>query len=162
MERTIMKRIIASLAAAGVLVAGSFAAVALTSDPAVAQVAEDEATTEEKADRPNPVVDVLDELVADGTLDQGQADAVLSALEAKREELKEERGDKPRRGHRRGFVRGLLQDGVITADEIADLPDDHPLKDPDGPLADALSDGEITQEEWDAFVEERKAAADNG
>jgi hypothetical protein len=96
--------------------------------------------------------------VEDGTLDRAQADAVVSALEAKREELAEERGDRRlRASHRRGFVRGLLLDGVITADEIAELPDDNPLKDPDGPLADALADGQITQDEWDAFVEQRMA-----
>lgn len=36
---------------------------------------------------------------------------------------------------------------MITADELSQLPDDHPFNDPDGPFADALADGQLTRDE---------------
>ncbi|MCZ7532221.1 MAG: YckD family protein [Acidimicrobiia bacterium] len=159
-----MRKIIVSLAAAGVLVAGAFVASSVTGSAAEAQTAEDNAT--EQVERPAPgsiLEDVLSELVADGTITQDQADAVKEALEAKHEEMKENRPDGPeRRKHRRRAimrhrVMELLDDGVISADEIAELPDGHPFKDADGPFAELIEDGQITQAEWDDFVAERKA-----
>lgn len=155
-----MKRIIVSLIATGILTVGAFAAVAITGNAASAQ--SDETAESSEVDRPTPYQDVLDDLVADGTLTQAQADAVKEALKEKFEELeplREERRDRIRdRIRKRHHIRHLLDDGVISADEIAELPDDHPFKDPDGPLADALADGEITREELEASWEERKAA----
>lgn len=152
---------IASLAAAGVLVAGAFVASSMTDSAAVAQTPEDNTTEQiQRPDRGSVLEDVLSELVADGTITQAQADAVADALEAKREELKENRPDRPdrrKRGFMRRHVMRLLDDGVISADEISELPDGHPFKDADGPFADLIEDGQITQAEWDAFVAERKA-----
>ncbi len=52
------------------------------------------------------------------------------------------------RGFRRGArIGALLDDGVIDADELAELPEGHPLTDPDGPAADYLDDGQLTVEE---------------
>jgi hypothetical protein len=51
---------------------------------------------------------------------------------------------------------GLLEDGVIDATELAELPDDHPLKDPDGPAADFLADGELTEDELKQLGEQRR------
>jgi len=56
----------------------------------------------------------------------------------------------------RAQIREWLQDGVITADELSELPVDLRLFSNDGPLADALEDGEITQAEWDTFLEQRR------
>jgi polyhydroxyalkanoate synthesis regulator phasin len=161
-EGTIMKRIAASLAAATLLVAGAFVAVAVSNTAADAQVADDEMTTDVERPEPGAVMtEVLDGLVADGTLTQAQADAVADAFKEKREELKDTVGEmrqRHRRGHMLHRIGHLLDDGVISADEIAELPDNHPFKDPDGPFAEALEDGQITQAEWDAIVAERKAA----
>lgn len=162
-----MKRLIASVAAAGILVAGAFVASTATNSSAEAQTSEDGTTQEapEHRDRPEKgaiLDEVLGELVDDGTIDQSQADAVKAALQAKFEEIRENRPDRGDRDHRRGRLRGqiedLLEDGVISADEIAELPDRHPFKNADGPFAELLEDGQITQAEWDAFVAEKKAA----
>jgi cell division protein YceG involved in septum cleavage len=164
-ERTcIMRKVIASLAAAGVLVAGAFVATSVRSTAAEAQTAEENTTQEFERPEPGSAVnEVLAELVEAGTINQSQADAVAAALEAKREEMKENRPE-GRRGKQRirRHIATLLEDGVISADEIAELPDGHPFKDVDGPLADELADGQITQEEWDAHVAERKAEREAG
>ena len=158
-----MKRLIASVAAAGILVAGAFVASTATDSPAEAQTPED-TTTQERPERPDKgaVLDeVLGELVDAGTINQSQATAVKEALQAKHEELKANRPDGERRRHHRGHLRDqiqeLLDDGVISAEEIAELPDGHPFKNADGPFAELIQDGQITQAEWDEFVEEKKA-----
>lgn len=157
-----MKQIIASVAAAGILVVGAFAASTITSSEASAQT-DDVTVVTDEVRRPNPgaiVDEVLDDLVEKGTLRQDQADAVKDGLEAKHEELKEKFGERrDRRAHRREMHEQMetwLEDGVITAEELAQLDVELPISE-DGPLAEALKDGEITQAEWDAFMEERKA-----
>jgi hypothetical protein len=157
-----MKKIILSVAAAGILVVGAFAASTITTSEASAQTDDPPVVTDEvRRPHPGAILDeVLGDLVEDETLDQDQADAVKDALETKRDELKEEYGDrKDRRGHREAMQEQTqlwLEDGVISAEELAELPFDLPRSE-DGPLAEALNDGQITQAEWDAFIEERKA-----
>lgn len=142
-----MRKVIAAMGAAAVLVAGAFVASVITTDPADAQTT----TTTNEEVRPDVESDldeVLGGLVADGTITQDQADAVKEALVAKHEERKAER--EARRDERRAdreLIRGFLDDGVIDADELAQLGDDHPFNDPDGPFADAAADGEITTAE---------------
>jgi polyhydroxyalkanoate synthesis regulator phasin len=101
-------------------------------------------------------------LVGDGVINQSQADAVAEALQAKAEELREERRqwfeDHPdqRRRHFGGAFRlgALLEDGVIDAEELAELGPDHPFNDPDGPAADYLDDGQLTAEEVREIIKE--------
>ncbi len=154
-----MRKIIASIAAAGVLVAGAFIASTVTTSEASAQTDEAPQAVEQNA-RPQrgAILDgVLDDLVKDKTLTQGQADSVKDALVAKHDELKEKLGDRrEKRLEMREQIEAWLEDGVITSDELAELDVDLPRFE-DGPLAEALEDGQITQAEWDAFVEERKA-----
>jgi len=156
-----MKKIIASVAAAGVLVVGAFAASTITTSEASAQTEETSIVTDEvRRPQPGAILDeVLDDLVADGTLEPDEADAVKTAMAEKRDELKEEFGDRQERRAHRGDMHDKIQlwleDGVITADELAELDFDLPRSE-DGPLAEALEDGQITQAEWDAFMEERK------
>ncbi len=85
--------------------------------------------------------EVLDDLVADGVITEDQADAIVAALQAKRDEMRE--GVE--------LFRSFWEDGVLTAEEIAQLPTPNPFVDPQGELAEALADGELTREEWEAI-----------
>lgn len=137
-----------------------------------AEEAEDEATeggATERADRVRTnrgdiVSTVLDDLVADGTITQEQADEIAATLAERtaafREELRAQRrehgeGGVQSRGLR--FLGGnaeLLEDGVIDADELAALGENHPLNDPDGPAAQYLDDGQLTEDELNELVAE--------
>ncbi len=105
---------------------------------------------------------VLDDLVADGVITQDQADQILEELTTRLEELRlEQRGDgQGLRGFgRQGFqLRGrfgeFLDDGVLDADELAQLGENHPLNDPEGPAAPYLDDGQLTQEELEELMAE--------
>ncbi|MFQ5554188.1 MAG: hypothetical protein ACE5GC_02310 [Acidimicrobiia bacterium] len=154
-----MRKIVAALAAAGVLVAGAFTATVVVGGTATAQDATDEPPGLEAPERPKRgaiLEGVLEGLVADGVITNDQAEQIVAALQEKAAELREEFGDRPLRrgrgfhpGPGRGFGPGsaLLEDGVIDADELAGLPDDHPFNDPDGPAAAYLDDGELTSDE---------------
>jgi hypothetical protein len=48
----------------------------------------------------------------------------------------------------------LLDDGVITAEEIAELPSWHPLRNPEGKAVEYLSDGKIPVEELRSLLPE--------
>lgn len=152
-----MKRIIVSLAAAGVLVAGAFVASSVTSAPADAQTQTDtQAEAPATGHREEAFDEVLSGLVDAGTINQSQADAVKDALRAKGEELQAER--EARREERqadRELIKGFLDDDVISSDELAQLGDDHPFNDPDGRFADAAADGEISEAELQELRPER-------
>lgn len=142
------EKVLAAAVAGGLLVGAGFVTAAISS-PAVAGAQEDSApedSTEGSDVRPFSrhgaiLDDVLTDLVEDGTIDQGQADAIVEALTAKAEELKATRQEL------RQLISDLLEDGALTADELAQLPEGHPFNDPDGRFADALEDGELTIEE---------------
>lgn len=134
-------RVLAALAVGAVLVAAGFVS-SIVSAPGTAAAQDDTGSTE--SDAPFPRIlgflgDVLDELVGDGTIDQSQADAIADAVHSKAEEAVEAR----RELHEQ--IRGFLEDGVITEEEAAQLPEDHPL------LSDffdeAWADGELTRHE---------------
>ena len=127
-----MRKIVIPLAALLVLVAGS---VALAN------------TGRRGTDQGGPTgrVAVLDEvlgdLVEDGTITEHQSDTIVAAVEeAKTEALAAVREARARLG-------SFWEDGVLTSEEIAELPFADRITDPEGPLADALADGEITKEE---------------
>jgi hypothetical protein len=155
-----VRTIITAAIVAVLLVAGALGATAVIGGQATAQESDDAPTDEQaRPYRGALLQETLDELVTDGTITQDQADAIIDAIGAKREEYRdelqqwrEEHGDGFREGRRRGFFLGrYLDDGVIDADELAEimaaLPDDHWLKDPDGPAAPFLEDDELTLDE---------------
>jgi hypothetical protein len=154
-----MKKLIATTAAAGVLVAGAFVASTVTTNPAEAQVPDTATEQPARPDRGAIFDEVLDGLVSDGTIDEGQADAIKEAFAVKRDEIVEEYGPFPGRGgaFHRGALRGLLADDVITQAEIDALPEDHPLRTGDSPLSELLEDdGQITRAELEAFRDEHR------
>lgn len=148
------KKLIAGLATAG-LAASAGIATAVVAAPGLAVAQED---TEEAPQVPGSHRGpgrVFADLVADGTLDDDEVAAIRDVLQDLRSD--EAAGDRPTRRHpaRTGFaLHEFLEDGVIDADELAALPDDHPVLDADGPFAPYLEDGELTAEE----LEELKAA----
>lgn len=157
-----MRKIVASIIAGGLLVGAAFAAAAVSGGPASAQE-DDTVEPTGRSWRPGHILEeVLADLVEDGTLSQDQADAVTEGLQAKVEELREDHPGLGRHPLRRAFRLGaLLDEGVITADELAELPDGHPLEDPDGPAAEYLEDGEITADEFRSLLQELHAARHN-
>lgn len=139
-----MRSKIAATAVAGGLLVGAGFVTSLVSSPSVASAQDDGSTVTEKGllRRGMEVLsEVLSGLVDDGTIDQSQADAITAAVESKAEEVKAE-GEANRQ-----LIKSFLEDDVITADELAQLPDDHPFNDPEGPYAEAVADGELTVEE---------------
>lgn len=94
--------------------------------------------------------EVLGELVSEGVITQDQSDTITERLEArhaeKREEMQARRAEmEARREEMRAVaqqLRGFLEDEVITADEVAQLPDGE-LK---TALEALLADGDITVE----------------
>ncbi len=156
------KKIIAGLATVG-LVAGAGVTTAVVSTPglAVAQEAGDEAP--EVPGPENRGGGPLAGLVETGVLDEEEVAAIHDVLRELREAAREEAGEDEARPHRRHPVRAgfrlheLLEDGVIDADEIAGLPEDSPVLDPEGPFAPYLEDGELTQEELEELKATRQA-----
>lgn len=99
-------------------------------------------TEEEPTDSPlgrigTAIQEVLDDLVADDTLTQDQADAVIDALIEKRDEVKAEREQL------REMIDEFWSDDQLTQEEIDQLPDGHPWS----RLSELLDDGVITRDE---------------
>ncbi len=151
-----MKKVLAALAASGVLIAGGFVTAAVSAPTSA--VAQEALETTDDVVRPEKgaiLDEVLEQLVADGVIDSDQATKIKDALVAKHEELREQFGDRRHgfrghggfRGEDRPDMRGFLEDGVIDDDELAQLPEGHPLTDPEGPAAEYLDDGQLTAEE---------------
>ncbi len=177
-----MTKRFAALAVTGALVAGIVAG-SVISPPVTASAQEvtDEATTDEAPVR-TTVQDVLDGLVADGTLPQDQADAVAEALS----EVKGERGFRGHHRDHRGFGAGALseilglEDGelreaLVDGSTIADLAAaaglttdavvDALMADAEERLDEAVANGRIDATEADeklAEIEERITDLVNG
>ncbi len=137
-------KIMAAAIAGGLLVAAGFV-TSLVSAPSVASAQDDDPSDGTAKSVVQRGVDFLSEvlsgLVGNGTIDQSQADAITSAVQSKIEE------GKTQREANRELIKGFLEDGVITSDELAQLPDDHPFNDPNGPFAAAAADGQLTAAE---------------
>lgn len=108
-----MKRILAALLAAAVLVIGGLALTSITAGEADAQDSDSDTTTVA------PLSDALDELVEEGVISQEQADAV-------EEKLRETFGGRLGRGHR-------LHHGLEEAAEVIGVDAEQ--------LAEQLADG---------------------
>ena len=150
------KRIWAALAVGGLLVgAGLVTSVVSAPQTADAQEGSNQTDRKEPGGRLLGLLEeVLDGLVGDGTIDQAQADAIISATEARAEEMRQQ--------HQaiRDQIEEMLEDGVITEEEAADLPEDHPLL---GERFDeAWADGELSREELQALRHESRPGFSGG
>lgn len=123
-----MRRAILAVATAALVLGGSLVVLA-----------QSEGTTGEVERGPigHAIEEVLDQLVADETLTQEHADAVISALEAKRTEFAAEREQL------REQLQEFWEDGQLTQEEIDQLPEWHRWSQ----LDDLLEDGAITRDE---------------
>lgn len=81
--------------------------------------------------------DVLDELVTKGTITAAQKTAILDALQTERTARRTLRQQEAQQ------LRDFLSDGVITQDELNQLPADSPIR----KLTGLLDDGKITIDE---------------
>ena len=74
---------------------------------------------------------VLKDLVADGTIDQQQADAITAKLKTERDALRADLKAKAEAARKvRQQIRDFLKDGVITADELAQAARGQPASEP--------------------------------
>jgi hypothetical protein len=135
------KAIVLPLAAAALVVLGAGAVLAATapSSPstngAVVPAAASASPAPAASSKPVApyLTSVLDGLVAKGTITAAQEQAIVDAWIAKRGDLQAERKQ----------LRTFLADGVLTADELAQLPADSPLQQ----LKPLMTNGQITIEE---------------
>lgn len=122
----------ASLVVTALLVIG-IGTVALASVPA-------EAEKGSENHRTGILEGVLADLVADGTISQDQSDAVLEALKEKKEEISRQREEA------RELLKSFWEDGVLTQEEIEQLPFSGRILGLGG-VSEALEDGQISKEE---------------
>lgn len=122
-----MRKAILATATAALVLGGSLVVLAQTTE-----------TTDVDERGPGSVIGaVLDELVADDTLTRAQADAVIERLEVKRTEFREERLEL------REQMQEFWADDQLTQEEIDQLPEGHRWSE----MTDLLEDGVVTRDE---------------
>jgi len=84
--------------------------------------------------------EVLAEMVTEGTLAQVQSDAIVAAVQAKKEELVEARQQA------KEMLESFWEDDILTEDEISQLPFAEQILQIEG-VSEALADGQITKAE---------------
>jgi hypothetical protein len=135
-----MRKTVAALTAGALIAGGAMVATAQTDDA-------------DTTDTNPPVVEMkrgdrissfFGDMVGQGVISQDQADTMLAELESRHEERVAERQE------RREAFESAFEDDVLTVAELEELGADRIL-DEDGPFADALEDGEITRDEFEAI-----------
>ncbi len=152
------QKLLAATVAGGLLIGAGFVTAAI-SNPGVASAQDDSQVSSEETyvgpfkDHGSVLEDVLSDLVEDRTIDQSQADAIVEALDAKAAEFRTAAQDV------RSLIAGFLDDGVITAEELEQLPDVFPFNNLERFFGDALEDGEVTPEELrEAWARSKRGA----
>jgi hypothetical protein len=136
---------------AGLLIVAGAGAVMATSGPAPAATDTTIVPAAESAPpatdpttmrpRDTALTDVLDDLVANGTINESQKQAILDGVAAERTARRAERQAD------REQVRTFLADGVITQGEFDQLPAESRIRE----LDELMADGSITIEELQAL-----------
>ncbi len=128
-----MRKVLAVLAVSVFVIGGAAIALAQTDE------APDGETAVEKVWRGGQMLaDVLADLVTEGTINQGQADAIVEAVEEQHA---------LRHAEREAFraqMAEFWEDGVLDSNELSQLPEDHPFLSDE--FAEARTDG-LTKEE---------------
>lgn len=152
-----MRKVLIALGVSGLLIAGAFVASTLSLGVASAQTG-DTAVTEDGVGPREAVLDeVVQSLVDDGTITEDEAVIIKDRFVAMHEELAAERdARREERKELHELVLGFLDDDVISASELAQLPDDHPLRNEDGVFSSALEDGQITRAELEQVRAEHR------
>jgi hypothetical protein len=144
---------------AGLLLVAGASVVLATSGPApvatdttvvpAAESASPSATTGTKiTPKDTALTEVLDDLVAKGTITESQKQAILDGVAAERTARQAERkAAREAAKAQRQQVRTFLEDGVITQEEFDQLPADSALRQ----ATDLMADGKITTEELRAI-----------
>ncbi|NNF69184.1 MAG: hypothetical protein HKN01_05380 [Acidimicrobiia bacterium] len=112
-----MRKVLTSLLAAGILVAGGFVAASIAAPGSAGAQENDEAVSEPIF---STVADVIQGLVDDGTLTQEQGDAVSGALEQHRTEVREQRElrHEEKRAEHEARLQGIADMIGVTTDEL--------------------------------------------
>ena len=112
-----MRKMLTSLLAAGILVAGGFVAASIVAPGSAGAQESDDAVS---APIFETVEDVIQGLVDDGTLNQDQGDAVIGALEQHRAEIRErhELRRAEKEAEREARLQGIADVIGITTDEL--------------------------------------------
>lgn len=137
-----MRKTVAALTAGALIAGGAMVATAQTDD-----APEPDAPIVEMK-RGERISSFFDDMVADGVISQDQADTMLAELESRHEERLAERQE------RREAFESAFEDDVLTVAELEELGADRIL-DENGPFAEALEDGQITRDEFEAVHAER-------
>jgi hypothetical protein len=94
--------------------------------------------------RDDALTSVLDDLVANGTIDATQEQAILDGLQAEREQrIADAKARMEALRAQAAKLKEFLADGEITQDELNQLPADSPLRE----LTTLMDDGKITTDE---------------
>ena len=132
-----MRKSVAALTAGALIIGGAAVASAQTDDTAPT---DDTPAVQLHERRGEHISEFFADMVEDGVISQDQADQMTAELETRAEERIAEREE------RKAAFDAAWDDGVLTLAEIEELGADRFLAE-DGPFADALADGELTQEE---------------
>ena len=144
-ERTNMKRLLLGIGVFGLALGVGIVGVSYAAEiPVADEVFIQDKISTDKDSKHNLLEDVLQGLVEEGTLSEGQADAILKKMEAKKLEIKAERDEI------KNLIKEMLEDEEITLLELdsVDSVNQEKIDRFKQHYSQELEDGVITQEEF--------------
>lgn len=134
-----MRKTVAALTAGALIAGGAMVATAQTDADTT-----DSDTPIVEMKRGERISSFFDDMVAEGVISDDQAETMLAELESRHAERVAERDE------RRAAFESAWEDDVLTVAELEELGADRILAE-DSPFADALEDGELTRDEFEAI-----------